>query len=122
MFGSENYFFKQGKDVLGGKRKQLQFILKEVWDRSDEVTSFYLKAFDFFVENPNEFDGATIVKDLNIMPDLDIQAMIHDYIYITYNVSSDVHYKFKADLIYAHEMEKMGGADLQDLPFLVCCS
>lgn len=110
MFGSKNYFFKQGKDVLAIKRNQLQFILSDVWDRSDEVVSFYLKAYDFFVASPDDFDGATIVKDLKIMPELDIHAMIHDYIYLTYNVSSDVIAKFNADLIYAHEMEKMGGS------------
>jgi hypothetical protein len=110
MFSSTNYFFSQGKDVLVIKRLHLEYILKNVWERSDDVVLFYLSAYDFFCETPSEFDGATMVKDLNAMPNLDIHAMIHDYIYSVYNVAADLKYKYKADLIYAHEMERMGGS------------
>ena len=110
MFGSKNDFFNQETAILISKRNRLEFLLKEVWNRSDEVVAFYLKAYDYFGENPSDYDGATIVKDLNIMPGLDVHAMIHDYMYLAYNVASDVKYKYKADLIYAYEMEKMGGS------------
>jgi hypothetical protein len=31
---------------------------------SAEQIAVYIKAFDYFWENPDDFDGATIVKDL----------------------------------------------------------
>lgn len=110
MFGSKNYFFIQGKETLTQKRLQLEFLLKDIWERDDSVVDFYLTAYDFFVINPGQYDGATIVKDLEILPGLDIHAMIHDYIYITYKVSVNFEAKWYADKIYALEMERMGGS------------
>jgi hypothetical protein len=83
-------------------------LLTKIQDKKLICVNFYLEAYDYFCDNPNDFDGATIVKNLNIIPNLDIWAMIHDYIYIKYNVSSNIKYKWYADLIYATEMEKMG--------------
>jgi len=110
MFGSKNYFFIQGKEILDLKRYQLEFLLKDIWQRDESVVKFYLTAFDFFVINPGKYDGATIVKDLTILPGLDIHAMIHDYIYLTYKVAVDIKVKWYADMIYALEMERMGGS------------
>ena len=110
MFGSKDYFFLQGKETLDLKRSHLEFLLKDVWERSDDVVGFYLTAYDFFVKYPGQFDGATIVKDLQILPGLDIHAMIHDYIYLTYMVSANFKFKWYADMIYAREMERMGGS------------
>jgi hypothetical protein len=44
-------------------------------------TALYLQAFDFFCQNPTEFDGATIVKDLVDLNGLDLDAMLHDFQY-----------------------------------------
>jgi hypothetical protein len=52
---------------------------------------------------------ATIVKDLKVYLTL-IFMMLHDYLYVKYNVSVNVKYKWYADLIYAKEMERMGSA------------
>ena len=110
MFGSKNTFFLQDKKILEEKRKDLEYLIKVLWNRNNDVIEFYLKVYDFFCENPSEFDGATIVKDLCIIKDLDTSAMLHDYLYLTYNVAANIKYKWKADWLYAREMERGGGA------------
>lgn len=110
MFGSKNTFFLQNKTILIEKRKELKYLISVLWNRNDDVLEFYLKVYDFFCENPLEFDGATIVKDLCIIKDLDTSAMLHDYLYLTYNVAANIKYKWKADWLYAREMERGGGA------------
>jgi hypothetical protein len=110
MLGSKNNFFSQDKIILDEKRKELEYLVSVLWDRNDYVKESYLKIYDFFCENPHAFDGATIVKDLCIIKNLDTSAMLHDYLYITYKVSSNYKYKWKADLLYALEMERGGGA------------
>ncbi|NQY29965.1 MAG: hypothetical protein HRT69_10900 [Flavobacteriaceae bacterium] len=41
-----------------------------------------LDAYDYFEQHPNEFDGASIVKDLDDLPNLSLAAMVHDYLYL----------------------------------------
>jgi hypothetical protein len=108
MFGSKNDFFLQDSARLADRRDQLIFLLNNIWGRNYLVTKLYLEAYDFFCAEQIEFDGATIVKDLKSIPNLDIHAMLHDYLYVKYNVSVNVKYKWYADLIYAKEMERMG--------------
>jgi len=67
----------------------------------------YKKAFLYFRSNPYKFDGATIVKDLNDLPNLDLDAMVHDWQYLTGANKSFVK-KYKADLYYIRNMEKNG--------------
>lgn len=108
MFGSKSDFFKQDTKTLFEKRRFLENVLRDIWERNENVIKFYLEAYDFFVENPDKFDGATIVKDVKVIKGLDIWAMIHDYLYIKFNVAVSWEYKYMADLIYAKEMEIMG--------------
>jgi hypothetical protein len=110
MLGSNNDFFKQDNATLKQKRDVLIYILKRVWKREKKIINFYLEAYDFFCLKPQEFDGATFVKDLCIMPDLDVFAMIHDYMYGNFSVSCNYKFKFFADKIYALEIERMGSS------------
>jgi len=41
-----------------------------------------LKAYDYFEQHPDEFDGASIVKDLDDLPNLSLAALVHDYLYL----------------------------------------
>lgn len=110
MLGSKNDFFSQDKTILEEKRKELEYLVSVLWNRSDFVKEMYLEIYDFFCENPKEYDGATIVKDLCIIKGLDTSAMLHDYLYLHYNVASNYKYKWLADYLYAREMERGGGS------------
>ena len=60
-----------------------------------------------FVEHPTEFDGATIVKDLVDIGELDLDAMVHDYDYIN-GANRNFIKKWKADIKYIKNMERNG--------------
>lgn len=107
MLGSENHFFTQDKATLNLKRDYVWKLLTMKGYCNDAV-AIYLRAYDYFSINPAEFDGATLVKDLCDIPDLDLDAMYHDYCYIIYNVASSVSMKFRADKLYAIGNEYKG--------------
>lgn len=107
MLGSTNHFFTQSalKLTIGRVNVIDLLTIKGYNAMSIEV---YLKAYDYFCVNPNNFDGATCVKDLCDLPDLDLDALLHDYHYIAYNVGSSFDLKTKADWLYAKGNERKG--------------
>lgn len=111
MFGSKNDFFKQDHITLRKARADLIALLR-IKGRTREDVEEYLKAYDYFVVNPEEFDGATIVKDLvdvktNKGCYLDSDAMLHDYEYIK-GANKNFTKKWKSDKKYIIGMEKNG--------------
>lgn len=107
MLGSKSTYFHQSNYVLERERARVFELLYVKGYRVNEC-DVYLKAFDYFVKFPDAFDGATIVKDLQDMPRLDLDAMLHDYHYIVCNVASNFIIKWKADWLYAKGNERKG--------------
>jgi hypothetical protein len=107
MLGSKSTYFQQPKEVLFNSRDKV-FRLLDLKGYSINEIAIYLKAFDYFCESTHLFDGATIVKDLQDIPHLDLDAMLHDYHYIVYNAGSDFYTKWHADWIYAKGNERKG--------------
>lgn len=107
MLGSSSNFFLQDKLTLSKKRHHLIMVL---YDFDVPNVDRWLKAFDYFRENPSRFDGATIVKDLETIKGLDAAAMNHDYAYIHLDFWSwkGLHKKLKADFNYGKDQEKTG--------------
>lgn len=75
---SKSDFFKQDRISLAVWRDRIDNLLI-IKVRSKKDIEDYLKAYDFFCKNYKKFDGATFVKDLNDIPILDLDAMLHDY-------------------------------------------
>lgn len=122
MLGSKNDFFYRKPDELTRSRYDMLEVLA-ILNRSYEDTNLYLNAYDYFTANPSEFDGATIVRDLFIIKGnghkLDIDAMLHDYEYIT-GVNKSFKLKHKADFRYFNNMLKNGkGAQVLRLTLLL---
>lgn len=107
MFWSRNDFFKKTPSQLAYYRKEV-FEYLRIKGYSFKEIEVYLTAYDYFCQNPLEFDGATIVKDLIDIPGLDLDAMLHDYQYIVYKVASNFYTKWKADWLYAKGQERKG--------------
>jgi len=107
MLGSKSDFFKSNEETLVSvKNFMIVFLNKHKTNK--DVIKFYEEAFDYFVEYPDDFDGTTILKDIKVIPNLDIFAMIHDYMYIKFNVSVNLKYKFICDKIFSLEIERCG--------------
>lgn len=101
MLYSRNEFFKQSKEVLVTKRVDVETLLKiKGFDSTN-----YLMAYDYFCEHTSAFDGATLVKDLPDLPKLDLNAMLHDFRYIT---QYGILLKFKWDWEYFQGMDDLG--------------
>ncbi len=107
MLGSKSHYFHQSKELLFESRDKV-FRLLDLKGYSFNEILIYLEAFDYFCENKTQFDGATIVKDLQDLPRLDLDAMLHDYHYIAYNVGSNFVTKWQADWLYAKGNERKG--------------
>jgi hypothetical protein len=101
MLLSTNSFFKQRKSRLDRKREIVQYYLKMKAVDPEK----YLIAYDYFAIHRNKFDGATLVKDLNDIPELDLNAMLHDYRYLT---DFGPLKKFKWDWEYLQGMNDLG--------------
>ena len=106
MFGSKNNTFYKSVKELDSIYLNMNAILTLKGHDQESIWG-YKKAFQYFRTFPGKFDGATIVKDLNDLPNLDLDAMLHDYEYITGANTSFVR-KWKADFRYIKNMERNG--------------
>ena len=101
---SKSTFFLKSKEELAKNWYLLELVLIDFRFTQKEILNFS-RAYNYFIENPNEFDGATIVRDLNTIKGLDAPAMVHDYRYIlAYGVKD----RLKADKEYLRNMIKLG--------------
>ena len=106
MFWSRDDTFFESKIELSILRLKIQKLLK-IKNRSHDDIELYLSAFDYFRKYPDKFDGATIVKDLVDIGELDLDAMVHDYEYLI-GANRNFVKKWKADYRYIQNMEKNG--------------
>ena len=106
MLGSSNKTFYKNTEELKTIRKNIRVLLC-IKERKMSDISDYLNAFDYFIRHPDRFDGATIVKDLEDIKGLDLDAMVHDYDYI-HGANRNFIKKWKADLKYIKNMERNG--------------
>lgn len=104
---SKSNFFRQPKMALQYKRQLLWSVLK---DFEVQKQWPFIEAYDYFMENPTQFDGATIVKDVPTIRGLDAPAMLHDYqyIHIAFWTRKGFAQKIKSDWNYGCNMEQLG--------------
>lgn len=105
------YLLKNSKsDFFNKSKTELNIIWLELiqpllinygFTRLDKIR--FREAYNYFIENPSEFDGATIVKDITQIKGLDISAMAHDHAYITAKSIKD---RLIADWIYSQDYRK----------------
>lgn len=118
MLGSKsNYFFRPKEHLKLSHRVMVRYLVDQNYSMMQ--IGIYEKAFEYFCENPSNFDGASIVKDLHHIPGLDLNAMLHDYHYLNYNCACDIWIKWHCDLLYAKEMEKTGKGHLSWFNFVL---
>jgi hypothetical protein len=109
FLNSDSNYFDQPEEVLNRDSMHLFEVLSN-FKISVLKKEAYMKAFRFFQNNPNQFDGATIVKDLQTIKGLDAPAMLHDYQYLHTNFWTRKGFvqKIKYDWQYGENMEELG--------------
>jgi len=103
MLGSKSKFFYQKEYVLEGKWIAIYNLLVANGYSINEI-EVYKEAYNYFCINPSQFDGATIVKDLYDIEGLDLDAMLHDYQCIVYNVASNIKYLTLSNWLFYKEI------------------
>lgn len=106
MLGSKNNTFYKSNEYLNGLYSNMNLLLF-LKGRNEKDIKDYQNAFQYFQRFPFKFDGATIVKDLNDLPNLDLDAMLHDYEYLK-GANKDFVKKWYCDIRYIKNMEKNG--------------
>jgi len=98
-------FFNESLEILLYKRNLLIQVLTDYEFSENSILNF-LEAFDYFIVFPGKFDGATIVRDSYLIKELDLCAMVHDYMYVKYNLPVNFKHKIKADIFYCKLLRK----------------
>lgn len=111
---SKNTFFLQDRQVLKEKRNDV-IVFLQLKDFDQLKINWFLKAYDFFCDNPTGYDGSTMTQDLDSIKGLELWSMLHDYFYVDLNVLASRHYQRKADRILRWNMEAAwaSGAEIQ---------
>lgn len=102
---SENDYFTQTHDVLLFNWDIFTDYLKIKGYSTDEI-EVYKKAYLYFMDNPLDFDGATMTEDLYDVFRLDLDAMLHDFYYVEYNVSASYIYTRMVDDLFFIETRR----------------
>ena len=80
----------------------------QIWGYEPIERFHYQDAFDYFVKHPEAYDGASMTEDLYDIPGLDIDAMLHDYLYVGLNCSASLKYMWLSDKLIRSEMRRRG--------------
>lgn len=99
---SRNDFFFQSEIII---RNKLKFIL-DIWE--DFGYSKYDKArlriaFEYFITNPKEYNGTSVIADQWLIKGLEPESVIHDYDYIMATSLKDL---LKANKEYSQRLRK----------------
>ncbi len=109
LIKSKSDFFKQDYTVLMKKKKQMEIVLG-FKDFSELEIGFFEDAYDYFVVNPSEYDGATASQDLYDLPGIEFPPVSHDFDYVAKNCMSSLKYTRISDKILFYNMKKMGAS------------
>lgn len=107
IFQSSNNYFRQDPFILKENRKKVdEYLVLKGYELSER--DFYIRAYDHFIYFPEDFDGATMTEDLPDIENLELAAMLHDYIYVKYKASGSFKYSWISDRLMRMEMRRMG--------------
>lgn len=106
LFTTTNDYFERENMVLHGKEYLESLLL--IWEYEIQEREIYKQVFDHFVKNPQQFNGASYTEELCDIPGLDLDAMLHDYLYVVLNASVSFKYTWKADKLLRNESRRRG--------------
>ena len=99
---SKNDFFFQSEIIVRNKLKFILDILNDFeFSKYDEVRLRI--AFEYFIKNPKEYNGTSVIADFWLIKGLEPESVIHDYDYIMATNLKDLH---KANIEYCQRLRK----------------
>ncbi|TQI72264.1 hypothetical protein JM79_3221 [Gramella sp. Hel_I_59] len=107
LFTSTNDFFMQDDHLIFQAKRDMDVML-QLWQYEISERGPYNQAFDYFLRNPKHFNGASMTEELCDIPWLDLDAMLHDYLYVGLNASASLKMTWRADKLLRQEMRRRG--------------
>lgn len=113
---SKNYFFYQDESVI---REKIDFVIL-IWkdfgfESYDEMK--LRTASNYFIKNPKEYNGTSVVNDFWLIRGLEPESVIHDYDYITAKSLKDL---LKSNKEYCKRLRKRNAQWLYVWGFIYC--
>ena len=106
-----DYFKKSSAELKQGREDMIVFLHIKNFD-PDQI-GWFCKAYDYFIENPKEYNGASYSQDLYCISTLELWSMLHDWFYIALNVWADRYYMRQSDKILRLTMHKGNDAGFE---------
>ena len=113
---SENYFFYQDESVIREKIEFVILIWKEFGFESYDEMKLRI-ASNYFIKNPKEYNGTSVVNDFWLIRGLEPESVIHDYDYITAKSLKDL---LKSNKEYCKRLRKRNAQWLYVWGFIYC--
>lgn len=122
LTSTSNYFHKPAHLLAQDRDLMLQILQLRRFKKIQ--INYFLRAFDYFVANPSQYDGATASQDLYDINSelldgkkydgLEFAAMLHDWIYIVLRANKSVEAMRIADRVMKRVMKRMSksGAEI----------
>jgi len=113
---SKNDFFYQDEDII---RKKLDIILS-LWQDFGFTVYDEIKlrlAFEYFIKNPNEYNGTSIINDMWLIRGLEPESVIHDYEDI---IATSSKHLLKSNKTYCQRLRKRNAQFFWVWGFIYC--
>jgi hypothetical protein len=119
---SKNEFFTQSKKDLEHCKKLLSLQLRN-YGRSSKDIDRILRAYDYYCENPKDYDGTTVARDLFDIRynrfKLSSSSLYHDYYWQVLRANKNLILNWKSNWLYFTDLLYNGkGAQLTRLILL----
>jgi uncharacterized protein (DUF433 family) len=113
---SKNYFFYQEESVIREKIEFVILIWKDFGFESYDEMKLRI-ASNYFIKNPKEYNGTSVVNDFWLIKGLEPESVIHDYDYITAKSLKDL---LKYNKEYCKRLRKRNAQWLYVWGFIYC--
>lgn len=113
---SKNYFFYQDESVIREKIEFVILIWKDFGFESYDEMKLRI-ASNYFIKNPKEYNGTSVVNDFWLIKGLEPESVIHDYDYITAKSLKDL---LKSNKQYCKRLRKRNAQWLYVWGFIYC--
>lgn len=78
---SKSDFFHQKKEVLQKKLETIVFLYIDFGFTNEEIEKLK-EAYNYFIDNPFEYNGTSVINDRYMIQGFEPQSVVHDFDYI----------------------------------------
>jgi hypothetical protein len=99
---TNNHFSKSNKDLESDYKLCLKLLYNFEFPKN--YIDKFEEAYDYFILNPKEYNGTSIINDRFTIKGLEIQSVVHDYEWIFAKSLKDLH---QSNIRYANALRQV---------------